>query len=350
MARRSPIVRLAEAADIAFLRTVLRTPHDNPWEPRSKLAELRGIRDETHARIGALGEGALFPRGDARNVVVEQTKRSLGAELSTLSFPSEIPSLFPSSRGAYANLARNRRAHARLYRRGRGRPAVVLVHGYLMGDLDFDARFAWPVSRLLARGLDVALVVLPGHGPRNELGRLRPAWPAREPRFVIDGFRQAMFDLTTVTAYLRAEGASAVGVIGMSLGGYTTALLSTVDDALDFVIPLIPITSFADHMKENDHYPGTLEERAELHAAFDAVHAPIDPLQRAVLVAPAGRFVVAGLADRVTPPSQAERIAAHFGVRVTYFEGGHLVPIGRDRALLSAVDRLFDTGVLREGR
>lgn len=350
MARDSLTARLARTTDDVFLRTVLRAPQGNRWEPASKLRELRDITEETRVRLEALGQDALFPLGSARSVIVTATSRRFDAEVLSLSWTSEPHMLFPSSTGAFLHMVRNRSGYARFFRRGRGRPAVVLVHGYLMGDLDVEARVAWPVRRLLDRGLDVALVVLPGHGPRNDPGRLRPAWPAREPRFVVDGFRQAMFDLTTLTAFLRAEGASAVGAIGMSLGGFSTALLGTVDPSLDFVIPLIPIASFADHVRDNGHFPGTPEERAALYEAFDGVHAPIDPLRRAVLVPPAGRAVIAGREDRVTPPAHAERIARHFSVPVTYFDGAHLLQLGRDRAMLGVLDRLFLSGVLREPR
>lgn len=350
MAPRSLTARLARTTDHVFLRTVLAAPQGQVWEPASKLRELDAIREEAEARIAALGPDALFPRGSARDVIVRRTGRRRGAEVLDLGWHSAPATLFPSSSGAYAHMTRNQRGHGLLLRRGRGRPVVILVHGYLMGQLDVESRFAWPVERLLDRGLDVALVVLPGHGPRNHVGALRPAWPAREPRFVIDGFRQAMFDLTTLIAYLRAEGATAVGAIGMSLGGYTTALLSTVEPGLDFAIPLIPIASFADHMRENGHLPGTAAERRALYEAFDGVHAIVDPLRRPVLVPKDGLAVVAGREDRVTPPSHAERIAAHYGVPVTYFDGAHLLQLGRDRALLSAVEGLYTRRVLREGR
>lgn len=347
MARSSLTARLARTTDTIFLRTVLAAPSGSAFEPASKLRELRGIADETRTRIAELGEAPLFPRGRARDVAVRATGRRRGAEVLDLVWTSEPPVLFPSSAAAYTHLVHNRRGHARLIRRGRGRPVVVLVHGYLMGALDAEERVAWPIGELLDRGFDVAMVVLPGHGPRNDPGRLRPAWPAREPRFVIDGFRQAMFDLTTLTAYLRAEGATSVGAIGMSLGGYSTALLATVDDGLDFAMPLIPIASFADHMRDNGHLSGTAAERASLYEAFDVVHAVVDPLRREVLVPPEGRIVVAGREDQVTPPAHAERIASHFGVPVTYFPGAHLLQLGRDRAVLGALDGLVARGVVR---
>ena len=49
-----------------------------------------------------------------------------------------------------------------------------------------------------------------------------------------EAFGQAVFDLRALAAYLRANGAPSVGAIGMSLGGYTTALWASVDPTLAF--------------------------------------------------------------------------------------------------------------------
>jgi dienelactone hydrolase len=59
-----------------------------------------------------------------------------------------------------------------------------------------------------------------------------------------EAFGQAIWDLRGLALALRADGASAVGAMGMSLGGYTTALWSTIDpeDAggIEFAVAMIP--------------------------------------------------------------------------------------------------------------
>jgi predicted alpha/beta hydrolase family esterase len=45
------------------------------------------------------------------------------------------------------------------------------------------------------------------------------------------------------------------------------------------------------------------------------------------------RFVIAGRGDRITPPEQAEALAAHWGAEILWFEGGHLAQIGRSEAM-----------------
>ena len=43
-----------------------------------------------------------------------------------------------------------------------------------------------------------------------------------------EGFGHAIYDLRALAMFLRKRGASAVGVMGMSLGGYTTGLWASV--------------------------------------------------------------------------------------------------------------------------
>jgi len=43
--------------------------------------------------------------------------------------------------------------------------------------------------------------------------------------------------------HLRAAGTGPVGAFGMSLGGYTVALLASVEPQLAFAVPMIPIVS-----------------------------------------------------------------------------------------------------------
>jgi pimeloyl-ACP methyl ester carboxylesterase len=62
-----------------------------------------------------------------------------------------------------------------------------------------------------------------------------------------EGFRQAVTDIRSLARWLRNRGAPHVGVMGMSLGGYTSALVATVmsQDEIDFVMPMIPLASIA---------------------------------------------------------------------------------------------------------
>jgi pimeloyl-ACP methyl ester carboxylesterase len=62
---------------------------------------------------------------------------------------------------------------------------------------------------------------------------------------------------------------------------------------------------------------------------FVSAFAVTCPLTRPALLPRDRLFVIAGRGDRITPPEQAEMLAAHWGVPVRWFDGGHLAQIGR---------------------
>jgi pimeloyl-ACP methyl ester carboxylesterase len=129
--------------------------------------------------------------------------------------------------------------------------------------------------------------------------------------------------------------------MGMSLGGYTTALWTSVagpDDpgGVDFAVAMIPAVSMARLMWR--HGESSPARRAAARAGIDedlladafAVHAPTTRPARL----PRERLaVIAGRGDRITPPDHAEELARHWGVEVAWFPGGHLAQVGRGEAL-----------------
>jgi pimeloyl-ACP methyl ester carboxylesterase len=246
------------------------------------------------------------------------------------SWPSEFETYLADIREKYASHVANRTAYARLFVAPKPRRAIVLIHGYMAGQWAIEER-AWPIAWLTER-YDVALAVLPFHAVRAERNRRGPPpFPGPDPRVTNEGFRQSMMDLRSLVRFLRARGAPSVGVMGMSLGGYSAALLATVERDLAFAAPIIPLASLADFARDQ----GRLGEgpRADVqHAALEEAYRIVSPLARPSLVPSERVLVVAAHGDRITPISHAERLAAHFGARVVRFEGGHLLQFGRGEA------------------
>jgi hypothetical protein len=129
--------------------------------------------------------------------------------------------------------------------------------------------------------------------------------------------------------------------MGMSLGGYTTALWASVagpqdEGGVDFAVAMIPAVSmsrlFWQHGSESP-----VQRRASkagitedlLAEAFE-VHAPTT---RASRVPKDRLYVIAGRGDRITPPDQAETLARHWDREILWFDGGHLAQVGRGDAL-----------------
>ena len=224
---------------------------------------------------------------------------SWGGECIELSWKSTFAPFYTAGPRDYRATGPNATAYARLYAGPAPRPAIILVHGYMSGQWAFEER-AWPIRWLSRHGLDVALTVLPFHGIRARPGGGAPPFPGGDPILTNEGFRQVVADLRALVAILRDRGSPSVGVMGMSLGGYSTALLATLERDLSFAIPLITLASVADFARDQGRL-GTGERASLQHAALEAANRVVSPLARPCLLPKDRVLIVAAEADRVTP-------------------------------------------------
>ena len=196
-------------------------------------------------------------------------------------------------------------------------------------------------------GMDVALFVLPFHGARmrRRFGEL-PPFPGAEPRITNEGFRQAMADFQDFVCFVSARGHEKIGVMGMSLGGFSTALAATLESALSFAVPIIPLASIADAARLNGHLGDDPEETSAQHRALEAVHRMTSPLHRELAIPSQSVLIIGGEADRITPIENARKLSQHFHCRLETMHGGHLVQFGRNDRFRSIGRFLNELGVV----
>jgi hypothetical protein len=250
----------------------------------------------------------------------------------------------------YQRARRNRTCHARWYRHFEGgHPCVLLLHGYMGGRYALE-EYVWPLEQLYEAGLDVVISVLPFHGPRRAESRgfLPPSFPSSDPRFTIEGFRQLVLDHRALLAYLARSGLAGVGLMGMSLGGYSAALLATLEAHLQFLVLFVPLASIEDFAHRHGRLTGTPEQQLEQRRALRAAQWAVSPLARPSLVPAERVLVLAGASDLVTGRLHAEPLAGHFGVQTRYFPGGHLLHFGRQQAFSALWELLSRSGLSRE--
>lgn len=312
-------------------RTVASRPR--PHADRVRLLE----RLESRYRDAELGGFFAEPR-----VIAPGARRvkTFGREgtVTDLSWNSSFTTLDPEVSERYASARENGVAVARHFRRASRRPAVILIHGYMAGPFALEERI-WPLSRLDQAGFDVVLFTLPFHGLRVRSGRgAVPEFPGEDPRFTVEGFRQAIFDLQSLVGWLFAEGHPRVGAIGMSLGGYTAALLATAEPRLDFVVPVIPLSSLGDFAREQGSLSPNADESAAQHALLSSIYRRIDPVARPSLVPPERCLVISAKSDRVTPVAHARRLSVHLRAPLQSFYGGHLLQLGRAEAFERVIE------------
>ena len=315
--------------------------------PRNRGPKLDGsARTQLIELAAAYSEGNLgvpsrfFPEPEApAPKLVSVGDGPLGTQVVDISFPSAYEPFLPIARDLHAQVPENHTVHARWWTSGRGRPTIVMLHGWGGGNHWMTAR-TFLVPYWLRHGFDVAAFVLPYHAVRAPAGS-GPLFPSPNPVRTNEAFGQAIYDLRALAMYLRARGSSAVGAMGMSLGGYTTALWASVAGpadvgGIDFAVAMIPAVSMARLMWRHGEQSPTRARAAKAGITEDllvdafAVHTPTTRPSR---VPRSHLAVIAGKGDRITPPDQAETLARHWGVDVSWFDGGHLAQVGRGDAL-----------------
>lgn len=340
------VCRASAGVDVACVRAVQRFVDPASYRTANLLGRIDAMRACEAAYAGVDPE-RFYAAPPPIALVLQRPIRALpGGHVLDLAWESGYVAHHPEERGQFARWQANETAHVRLFAHERAAPAIVLVHGYRGGPFHIEERI-WPVSRLYALGLDVALFTLPFHGLRSPTHwRLSPLFPShRELPRTNEGLGQAIRDLRGLLAWLRRRGAPRVGIAGMSLGGYVAALLATIDPSPDFLVPFIPLADFTEafvaHQALRDE-----PVPPELVAAAHRSLALCRPLARRPQVPGARILVIAGEHDRITGLAHGRSLAAHFGAPLATFPGAHLLQIGRGRALRAmerfVVERALD--------
>jgi hypothetical protein len=228
--------------------------------------------------------------------------------------------------------------HLRMHREPR--PWLVMVHGAYMGDIKIDPRI-FNVEELFHKlGFNLALPVLPLHGPRKAKTALSRSLPSLDTMDNVHGLTQAVEEIRSLLAWIRkTQPDQKLGILGVSLGGYVTSLVAGLEQPLDLVIAGVPAVDFQSvflhqtpaEVRETDWF-------ADFHAATVELHKPLSPLSVTPATPPSARYMYAARGDRVLPPkTQSLRLWEHWGHPETYwFDGAHVLQV-RNKGVLGFV-------------
>ena len=88
-------------------------------------------------------------------------------------------------------------------------------------------------------------MILPFHGPRAAGAVSGTGFFDAHPLVAAAALGQAVWDVRRIAGWLRAQGAPALGVHGLSLGGCVAALHASLDASLACAMPMIPAVDVA---------------------------------------------------------------------------------------------------------
>jgi pimeloyl-ACP methyl ester carboxylesterase len=271
-----------------------------------------------------------------------------------LHFESQYQPLVGTYTNDYQRRTRNHTAHARHWFHNDGpRPTIIAIHGFT-ADLYALNEWFFALPWLYELGCDVLLFTMPHHGRRRE--RLAPfsghGFFAGGISGINEAFAQAVQDFRVFLDHLLIDrGVPSVGVTGVSLGGYTSALLATVEPRLSFSLPNVPLVSVLDLALEWDPV-GTLIRTLMRVKGIEVPRirrwlALTSPLTRAPVLAKDRLMIIGGVGDRLAPPKHSRELWEHWDrPRIHWFCGSHFLHLDRGEYLRETAKFLGDIGVL----
>ncbi|CKT25106.1 hypothetical protein P917_01218 [Mycobacterium tuberculosis KT-0008] len=189
--------------------------------------------------------------------------------------------------------------------------------------LDLAVFRAWKLHDEL--GLNIVMPVLPMHGPRGQGLPKGAVFPGEDVLDDVHGTAQAVWDIRRLLSWIRSqEEESLIGLNGLSLGGYIASLVASLEEGLACAILGVPV---ADLIELLGRHCGLRHKDPRRHTVkmAEPIGRMISPLSLTPLVPMPGRFIYAGIADRlVHPREQVTRLWEHWGKpEIVWYPGGH---------------------------
>jgi pimeloyl-ACP methyl ester carboxylesterase len=256
------------------------------------------------------------------------------------SFASTFEPANPAMRERWHGLKRNNIVRFQHWRHDGGpRPTLCVIHGFMGSPYLVNGLF-FSLPWFYRCGYDVLLYTLPFHGRRAE--NLSPfsgyGFFANGMSGFAEAMGQAVHDFRTILNWLRHNGVDRIALTGLSLGGYTSALVASADDRLEAVIPNVPLvtpqSAFDDWWPANKVVQLTRVvggmSREEAYSSF-AYHSP---LNYRPLVPKDRRLIITGLGDRLAPPEHAVALWEHWDrCALHWFPGNHILHVSQPEYL-----------------
>ncbi len=352
MVEGTAVVDLALRTAAASLVSALALPLSaNPLQLRADIA------DTLYREYANQGNPHLFFQDPPKDVKVKETEPGFlhfaptHGECKLLSFESPFEPVNFKLHDRYLRHKENRIACAQYWHHQDGpRPTICVVHGF-MADPYWLNRVFLSLPWFYKQGYDILLYTLPFHGRRQWKyspfsGHGYFSWGISH---INETVAHSIYDFRIFLNYLESRGVKKFGVTGISLGGYTSALLAAVEERLYFSIPNVPVVSLFDLMLQWE--PAGTVIRSGLKLAnvsiiegrhMMAVHCPLTypskiPKERLM--------VIGGAGDRLAPPKHSHLLWDHWGrPRMHWFPGNHVLHLDQGRYLKEMARFLQDIG------
>jgi len=253
-----------------------------------------------------------------------------------LRFKSSFTAVNPAMRDKCGSFERNNVVHAQHWRHDDGpHPTLCVIHGFMGSAYLLNGMF-FSLPYFYRSGYDVLLYTMPFHGRRAEKYSPYSGYGLFANGFAgfAEAMAQAVHDFRSLIDYLEFTGVDRVALTGMSLGGYASALIASVEDRIQAVIPNVPVVMPDELVHEwwpanmlvalGDRLTSTDRELSSAAAMFHS------PLNYSPLVPKDRRLIITGLGDRLAPPQQAQVLWEHWDrCAFHWFPGNHILHVSQ---------------------
>ena len=122
----------------------------------------------------------------------------------------------------------------------------------------------------------------------------------------VHGLTQAVWDIRRLVSWIRAQGATSIGLYGVSLGAYVVSLLAGIEEGFDAVVAGIPVVDFPSlfHAHSPVHIRARSIEHHILGGVAEDVFRVVSPMSFESKVPRDRRYVFAGYGDRLATRSR----------------------------------------------
>ena len=333
--RIAPLLAVGVAADEAFLAVAMAPSRFPRRADYTRVSAELVEAGQLFTSEGWLADPASYhqtPPALARDDVSTSQGWAMGLAYERIAYDSGYaPWADEPGHQRWMGFAPNRTASATIVRHaedgGGARPWIVCVHGFAMGYpfMDFPGLRTAQLHHGL--GANIALPVLPLHGPRKVTRLSGEPFLSFDLMNTVHGFAQAVWDIRRLLSWIRDQGATSIGVYGVSLGAYVVSLLAGLEDGLDAVVAGIPMVDL----------PALFHEQSPLHVRARAIEhniiggnaeelfRAVSPLAVAPKVPVDRRFIFAGYGDRLALPEHARRLWEHWEhPQASWYWGSHV--------------------------
>lgn len=315
------------------------------------LASPRNIRREIarlkfYAELADQADPQTVFMEPPRDVVITERESPLlaykprGIPSQLLQFTSPYVALNPALRQDYAEHHHNHQVVAQHWTHPDGpRPTLIFTHGYLADSYALNS-IMFSLRWFYKQGYDVLLYTLPFHGYRQ--GRLSPVsgfgYFANGFAHINEAMLQSVFDLRILMNHLEDSGVKKMGVSGLSLGGYITALTTCADARLAFAIPNAPVVSPMDMLQEwaplNWIFRFAMPRAGLTVQELRHCTAVHSPLTYPPLLDASRLLVIGGAGDRFTAPRYVKLLHEHWmGSQMHWVPGNHVMHLHQGQYL-----------------